>query len=333
MMASVEPVTEREIVSGLLDVFRAHAHFVVTAHANPDGDAVGSVLGMTGLLEQLGASVEMVLADPVPAIYRTLPGAERIRRSATLLSPDAPAILLECDIARCGLQGLEGRLIVNIDHHASARAFGDLNWIDHGACAVGAMICRLVAAARESDPSIRMTQAMATALYTAILTDTGSFTYAATDAETFQLARELTEAGASPSGIARAIYASNPFSKMRLLGTALRNLRREGPFAWTMVTQAEFAEAESCPAECDGIVNYLIGIDGIEAAFFLREAGDGCGSRVSLRSRGAVDVAELAEELGGGGHRVASGCTLPEPLAEAGERILAKLRERMPQAG
>ncbi|SNT15042.1 phosphoesterase RecJ domain-containing protein [Granulicella rosea] len=329
MTAPAANLTEAASIATLLATFRAHPHFILTSHLSPDGDAIGSVLGLAGLLEQMGATTECIFADPIPAIYRTLPGVDRIRHASAALHPTAPAILLECDVARCGLKDLDGRLIVNIDHHASARPFGAINWIDDSACAVGAMVCRIVQAAMAEDPSIVITPGMATCLYTAILTDTGSFTYAATDARTFEVAHELIQAGASPHGIARDVYFSNPFSKLRLLGTALRNLKREGPFAWTTVTQPELDEAGASTDECEGIVNFLIGIDGIEAAFFLREMPDEKQIRASLRSKSAIDVARIAEQFGGGGHRVASGCTLPTPIPEATESILSRLRARL----
>lgn len=322
--AGASPITPDREDPGLLSVLnllRDRDRFLVTAHARPDGDAIGSVLALAMLLRQLGKQVDAVLADPVPVIYRTLPCVEIVRQADAVAGEHDAVLLLECDsIARSGLRNLEGRFLANIDHHASGRPFADVNWIDTRACAVGAMVFRLAKAAGAS-----ITPEMATCLYTAVLTDTGSFSYTGTDAQTFALAQELVEHGANASRIARDIYFSNPASKMRLLAAALSNLRTEGSLAWAWVTQQDMRRAGAAEEDCEGAVNYLIGIAGIEAAVFLRELP--CGSfRLSLRSKGHVNVARVAEGFAGGGHVNASGCTLSGPLSGATDQVLAALR-------
>jgi len=317
-------------IAALLECFQQHPHFIVTSHARPDGDAVGSVLALAELLRQLGRTTDLILADPIPAIYRTLPGIERIRRAAALDpvdparsdAPLAPVLILECDcIERTGLKGLENRLLVNIDHHASGRSYAALNWIDPEACAVAAMIYRLAVAA----PEVHITPSMATCLYTAILSDTGTFTYPGTTSETFALAHDLTLKGANPALIARNIYFSNPLSKTRLLGAALANLQYSDSLAWTWVTSQDLALSSADAEDCEGVINHLIAIDGAEAAAFLRETPNGQ-FRLSIRSKGRINVASVAEALGGGGHRSASGCTLDGPLTHAVECVLTQLR-------
>jgi phosphoesterase RecJ-like protein len=173
---------------------------------------------------------------------------------------------------------------------------------------------------------------MATCLYTAVLTDTGSFTYASTKAATFALAQHLVERGASPSRVAQSIYYSNPPGKFHLLGAALRNMHVEFPIAWAWITLDDMHEAGATVEDSEGIVNYLIGIAGVEAAVFLRQLPGEAGVRLSLRSKEGIDVAQVAESFGGGGHRNASGCTLPGPLPDAMDRILTHLRtELQPQ--
>ena len=313
-----------EIVE-LLQIFRDRDQFLLTSHARPDGDALGSALGLMHFLEAMGKQVIVAFADPIPLIYRSLPGAGRI---VAELPPPASrtAILLECDsIERSGYASIEADYLINIDHHLSGKRFADFNWIDPQCCAVGAMIYDLAVAS-----SVEITPDMATCLYTAVLTDTGSFTYSCTTASTFALAEHLVLRGASASKIAQAVYFSNPASKFHLLGAALRNLHVEGAVAWTWVTQQEIAKAHAEVEDCEGVVNYLIGISGVEAAVFLRELPEEEASpaafRLSIRSKGAVDVARVADSLGGGGHRNASGCTLPGPLEAATHTILAKLR-------
>lgn len=309
-------------INQLLDEFRSTRRFILTSHARPDGDAVGSVLALGEVLNQLGCETDLVLADPVPYIYRNLPGVERIRVAASAGDGDTPAIIMECDsIERTGLQGLEGRRLINIDHHASGRDYAALNWIDEDACAVAEMVHRIAIAAK-----IQITPSIATCLYTAILSDTGSFTYASTNAETFALAHNLAMHGASPSQIAREVYFSNPESKIRLLAVALSNMKCDGPIAWTWVTSADMENTSADAEDCEGVVSYLIGIAGVESAVFLRELDSTGQFRLSIRSKGKVDVAQIAESFGGGGHRSASGCTLEGPLASATERILTQLR-------
>jgi phosphoesterase RecJ-like protein len=319
-------MTPEAHIEAILEFFRSNRRLLLTSHARPDGDAIGSVLALAEVLDQLGCQADIILADPIPFTYRTLPNIDRIHNapSASDIDPTGtiPAILLECDgIARTGLLGLEDRILVNIDHHASGRHFASLNWIEEHACAVAAMIYRIAIAAK-----VEITPSIATCLYTAILSDTGSFTHASTNAETFALAHDLAAHGANPSQIARDLYFSNPASKIRLLGTALSNLKCDGPLAWSWVTNDEMDQAGAEAEDCEGVVNYLISIDGIESAVFLRELPSADQFRLSIRSKGKVDVAQIAEGFGGGGHRSASGCTLDGPLTEATDRILAQLR-------
>lgn len=294
---------------------------LVTAHARPDGDAVGSVLACGMMLEQLGKQVTMVFSDRVPLIYRWLPCAQSIRHWQRVEGEFDLAILLECDgIERSRLEGLDSTRLVNIDHHTSGRNFAHINWIDTDACAVAEQVFTLAGAA-----GVRITPEMATCLYMAVLTDTGSFCYEGTDARTFSLAHELVRLGACPANIAQDVYFSNPMSKMLLLGAALGNLKRDGRVAWLSVTTADMERANAAEEDCEGIVNYAIGIAGVEAAVFLRELPNHR-VRLSLRSKGTVNVAAVAESFGGGGHENASGCTLPGPMPAATEAILARMR-------
>jgi bifunctional oligoribonuclease and PAP phosphatase NrnA len=296
-------------------------HLLVTAHARPDGDAVGSLLACWMLLERLNKKADMVLSDRVPAIYRALPCANLVRQSSHIEGNYDTVILLECDgLPRTRLSGLENRFLINMDHHTSGRAFANINWIDSDACAVAELVYELAIAA-----GVELTPDMATCLYTAVLSDTGSFSYEGTDAHTFELARNLVRQGANPVRIAQQVYFSNPAAKMHLLGAALANLKYDGPLAWLWVTQEDMQRTHAVEEDCEGIVNYAISIAGIEVAVFLRELRDGK-VRLSLRSKGRVNVATIAERFGGGGHENASGCTLEGPIAAATEGILLCLR-------
>lgn len=319
-------ITHETQIAALLDAFRASPRFILTSHARPDGDAVGSALALAEILEQMGRQTDIVFADPVPPIYHTLPNVKRIHHTpsaADIADHSIPAVLLECDgIARTGLLGLDSdRPLINIDHHASGRHFASVNWIDEHACALGAMIYRIAVQAK-----VEITPSMATYLYTSILSDTGGFTYACTNTETFEIVHDLVVRGADPGKIARDVYFSNSASKIHLLGAALSNLKCDGNVAWTWITGDDMKRTGAQAEDCEGVVNYLISIAGIETAVFLRELPETGQFRLSIRSKGKLDVARVAESFGGGGHRSASGCTVEGPLNVATERILTQLR-------
>jgi phosphoesterase RecJ-like protein len=325
-MPEVSPAFSRiefqgDPMGAILEVIRAGERFLVTSHSRPDGDAVGSILATGMLLQQMGKRVDMVTADRIPVVYRDLPGAENIRNAMRVHGPYDAVILLECDsMDRARLRGLEAFFLVNIDHHATGQPYAHLNWIDREAASVGELVYRLIKAADGV-----VTPEIATCLYTTVLTDTGGFCYGATRASTFALAQELTLAGANPVRIAQDIYFSTPTSKLLLLGAALSNLKREGRLAWLWVTHQDMVRTCAAEEDCEGIVNYAIFISGVEAAAFLRELPERR-IRLSLRSKGRVNVAAIAARLGGGGHENAAGVTLEGPIDRALDEILAQLR-------
>ena len=311
-------------IAAILKVMREGERFLVCSHSGPDGDAVGSMLAMGMLLEKMGKRADLVSADRVPVVHRALPGVDKIEMALRVHGPYDAVILLECDgVERTRLQGLEKFFQINIDHHASGVEFADLNWIDHGAACVGEMVYQLFKAT-----GVALTVEAATCIYTTVLTDTGGFIYGGTRASTFELARELTLAGADPIKIAQQVYFSTPMSKLLLLGAALRNLHREGRLAWLSITHEDMVRSCAVEEDCEGIVNYALSIAEVEVAVFLRELEEPR-VRVSLRSKGRVNVAAIAERLGGGGHENAAGCTLDGPLERAKEQILGELRTAM----
>jgi phosphoesterase RecJ-like protein len=282
---------------------------------------VGSMLGLGMLLKQMGKHVDLVTADRVPANCNTLPGIEAIHSATDVHGSYDAAILLECDsLARAKLHGLEKFFLINIDHHVSGRAFAHLNWIDAGATSVGELIYRLVKAAGAT-----VTPEMATCLYATVLTDTAGFCFGSIQASTFDLARDLALAGADPIRIAQDVCFSTSTAKMLLLGVALGNLKREGPLVWLWVTHQDMIRTGAVEEDCEGIVNLAVCISGVEAAAFLRELPEG-NVRLSLRSKGKVNVAAIAGQLGGGGHEKLAGCILQGPLDRAIDEILAELR-------
>jgi phosphoesterase RecJ-like protein len=309
------------VLTEVLKHIEQRDRFVLTSHARPDGDAIGSVLACSQILRAMGKQAQVVLSDGVPRIYQALPFTDTVVQSTEVQGEYEAAIILECDsIQRTRLEGLENRFLISIDHHLTGRPFAHVNWIDPGACATGEMVFRL---ARKA--GVPISPEIATCLYTAVLTDTGSFMFQGTNEHTFALARELVLAGADPAFCARSIYFSHSTAKMRLLGAALSNLHREGPLSWIWVTREQMDRVGAIDEDCEGLVNYSLAIQGVEVAAFFRELSDGR-YRVSLRSKGKLNVATVAERFGGGGHQCASGCSLEGPLSVAVARVLAQLR-------
>jgi len=305
----------------VLKQIEQRSRFLLTSHARPDGDAIGSALACCQVLRSMGKEAEVVLRDGVPRIYKPLPFADTVITAERVNGKYEAAIILECDsIQRTRLQGLEDRFLISIDHHLSGRPFADVNWIDPKAVATAEMVYRL---AREA--GVAISPEIATCLYTAVLTDTGSFMFQGTNEHTFALARELVLAGADPVCCARNVYFGHSTAKMRLLGAALSNLHREGPLAWIWVTREQMEHAGAREEDCEGLVNYALSIQDVEVAVFFRELPNGS-FRVSLRSKGQLNVAEVAAQFGGGGHECASGCSLEGPLAMAVARVVAELR-------
>ena len=304
----------------VLQEIRARQRFVVTSHARPDGDGIGSALACGQILRVMGKDAEVVMHDGVPRIYQNLPFADRAIQADAVPPTDA-VILLECDsIKRTLLEGLEDSFLINIDHHVSGRDFGHINWIDSTVMATAELVYRLARRA-----CVPVDAHIATCLYTALMTDTGSFMFAGTNEHTFTVARELVLAGADPALCARHIYFGHSTAKLRLLGAALSNLHREGPLAWIWATQEQMQRFGAREEDCEGLVNYALSIGDVQVAIFFRELPDQR-YRVSLRSKGEINVSTVAEHFGGGGHKCASGCSLDGPLAIAVAKVVEKLR-------
>jgi phosphoesterase RecJ-like protein len=308
-------------IAAILQVISKGERFLVCSHARPDGDAVGSMLAMGMLLRQLGKHADLITPDGIPVVYRSLPEADSVSFALSVRGHYDAVIMLECDgLDRAGLRGLDRYFLINIDHHITGSHWADLNWIDHQAVSVGELVLRLVKAA-----NVVVTPQMATCLYTTLLTDTGGFIYGSLQASTFALARDLVLAGADPIRIAQDVCFSAPVSKMLILGAALSSLKRDGRLTWLSITHNDMVRASAADEDCEGIVNYALGIAAVEAAVFFRELPEGR-IRVSLRSKGSINIAAIAEQFGGGGHEFAAGCTVDGPLPQAIERILPAIR-------
>jgi len=319
--SGANPPSPPDPIAAILQVIAQRERFLVCSHARPDGDAVGSMLAMGMLLRQLGKHADLVITDSLPIVYRSLPEADSITFALTVRGHYDAVIMLECDSAdRAGLHGLDQYFLINIDHHITGSDWANLNWIDYHAVSVGELVHRLVQASGST-----VTPQMATCLYTTLLTDTGGFIYGSLSAATFALARDLVLAGADPVRIAQNVCFSAPVSKVLLLGAALSSLKRDGRIAWLSISPHDMSRTGAADEDCEGIVNYALGIAGIEAAVFFRELPENR-IRISLRSKGAINIAVIAEHFGGGGHEFAAGCTIDGTLPEAVDRLLPEIR-------
>ena len=296
----------------LLTRLRSGQRFLLTSHANPDGDAIGSTVAAARLLRQMGKSGVVWLRDPVPRLYRALPGSERIHVGAEPPAdfPDDfdAVIIMECPSTdRTGLEdALKGLPLINIDHHLGNEQYGSVNWVDTAAPAVGEMVFRIARAM-----NLAIHRDVANALYLTLVTDTGGFRFSNTTAAAFDAAAELVREGASPETISKWIYESQPESVLRLAGEMLRTLEvhAEGRVATAWLTQEMIDRAGAGPGDSEGLIDYPRSIAGVETVAMFRQLENG-NFKVSLRSRGEVDVERIARRFGGGGHKNAAGFTV-----------------------
>lgn len=299
-----------------------HDHFLISSHSRPDGDSIGTQLALAEGLEQIGKSAEIANRDPYPPNYRVLPGIERILLENPGSNSYDGLIVLECNnLERTGVEGLPDTFVVNIDHHPSNDQFGDLNWVDPSASAVAELVYELLL-----HLGVKITPEIATNLYVAILTDTGSFQFSNTSHRTFQIVSELVKAGASPSEIAQMILQRQSRSRIRLLGELLHSMEfnTKGTIAWISLLKSTIKEIGASSEDTEGLVNYPLSVEGVELSAFFREESQNS-FRISLRSKGDWDVGSVAEEFGGGGHRNAAGLTLTGSYVEVKRQVVNKL--------
>lgn len=312
------------MLSQVVELIETKHRFMITAHVRPDGDSLGSSLGLYWILRALEKDPVVIMRDRVPHAYRTLPGADEVIVMPEITEMFDGAFVIECsDIDRPGLVGLEKQNVVNIDHHSTTALFGNINWIDSTASAVGEMIYNLCKAL-----GVTPTKEIATCTYTALLTDTGSFQFSNTTERTFKIASELVRRGVEPSSVSQALFYSYPFSKIKLLGLALSTLERDetGQIAWIRVTRDAMDEACANEEDADGIVNYALSIGDVKAVAFFKEVEEN-GWRISLRSKNKINVARVAEQYGGGGHKNAAGCSAEGDFDSVLARVVGSLRE------
>jgi len=311
------------MLSQVVQLIEQKQRFMITSHVRPDGDGLGSGLALWWMLKALNKDADVILRDRVPPAYNVLPGSELVFVQDDVTEVYDGAFIIECsDVERPGLPSLGNQFVVNIDHHSTTDTFGDINWIDPTAAAVGEMIYNLCKAL-----GVEVTKEIAECIYTALLTDTGSFHFSNTTERTLKIASELVRRGVEPARISQALFYSNSFAKIQLLGRVLSKIERDesGRIAWITMDRTMMYDTGADEEDADGIVNHALSIDEVEAVAFFKELSPGS-YRVSLRSKGKHNVAKVAELFGGGGHRNAAGCRIKADLEEAKQMIIEGLQ-------
>jgi bifunctional oligoribonuclease and PAP phosphatase NrnA len=296
--------------------------FLLTSHARPDGDSIGSQLAMAYALEALGKQVRLVNADAAPDHYREFPGVDRIEIAERSDAEADALIVMECsDLSRTGVAGLDHHFIINIDHHAGNRMYGALNWFDESAAACGEMVFDVIRGL-----GVQLSPQIATHIYLAILTDTGSFHHSNITPRTFDICRQAVEAGVNPAAMARRVFDSNSFGKLKLIGALLDTMELidNGRLAVLTMDDGMLTVCGCTHNDTEGVINLPLTAREIQAVVFFKVGSNG-EVRVSMRSKYDVDVRAVANGYGGGGHKNAAGFTVPGRLPDVRPQIVDRL--------
>lgn len=300
-----------ESVAALL---KKHHHFVLTAHLNPDGDAIGSMLALSHMLTGMGKRVTCLLDDGVPDNFRIMSGCEKISRPAQKITDaDLWIVLDSSNLERTGrVREFVSAPILNIDHHISNEEFADYLYLDPEKAATGEIIFSLLKVL-----NLTLSPEIALCLYVAIATDCGFFRYANTSEDTMYIGGELIRAGVKPHLVSEAME-KKPLQSLKILGKILESMElfADGKISCIVITEEILAGCDST----EGFIDFARTVEGADVAVMVKYA-DAASSRISMRSK-TVDVSKIAVRFGGGGHIRAAGCTLNLSLAEAKKTIL-----------
>ena len=311
-----------KIPKEIVAVLKKEKRFLLAAHLNPDGDAIGSVFALASALESIGKEVHVYNKDRVPEVYKFMPGNKRfssgLRKS---LSQKPVLVLLDCNSPeRAGLEKYSFRKSVVIDHHETERDFGDIRWVAPSAAATGLMVFYLIKAM-----GVRVTSDMATNLYTAVAVDTGTFRYSNTSSEVLRASAELIEAGANPAYVSECLYEQWEENRFYLLVMTLNTLEIKNNVAIMYITEDMFKKTGTAAEDTENFSNLPRMIKSVKIAALFRDMGNGFW-KASLRSKGNVNVAKIAELYGGGGHKNAAGFRIKGSLKSAKEKLLLAIK-------
>jgi len=308
----------------LVERIKQGKRFVVASHQRPDGDAIGSAMAMALALRAIGKDVTVV-TDAIPAVFlQPFPEVNSVRITPEITESYDAALIMECsELSRTGVKGLDLSPVMNIDHHPGNTGYGALNWVDESAAACGEMAFTLLEAL-----GAPLSKDVATHIYLAVLTDTGSFHFSHLTPRTYEIAKRCVEAGADPAWIARTHYDSNTLARVRIFGAVMNGMVivDEGRIALLSITRQTMADLGGTNDDLEGLINFPLTVKDIEAVAFFKEIGD-ADWRVSLRSKGTVDVGAIARWQGGGGHTNAAGCSAKGPPADVTKQYGQMLSE------
>lgn len=305
---------------GKLAVVDALTHsesIVLTTHVSPDGDALGSLCSLGNLLKRMGKTTQLVIEDQLPDRFDYLPGFCDIHNSIAQIPFDT-VVVLDCGTKnRVALSHWpQGKTVINIDHHSDNTLFGDINWLDTSAAAVGEMIYVLAEAL-----GMGLSLDEATAVYSAIITDTGCFKYSNTTAKTHTIASQLFDLGVDHEMIVELAIVRRSMASLLLLREVLLTGQVENQIGILVLTQEALAKTQAPINETEGLVNHILAVDDVQIAIMFTEVESNT-IKISLRSKGCYDVSRLAAQFGGGGHPRAAGCTITGSLDEVKDRLL-----------
>jgi bifunctional oligoribonuclease and PAP phosphatase NrnA len=308
----------------IVDAIRSRHRFVISSHARPDGDSIGSQLAAAYALRDLGKVVTIVNADRAPQPIMQFPGVGSITIADRVEGEYDAAIIMECgDLARTGVAGLDRSLVINIDHHPGNTGYGQINWFDPAAAACGEMVFDLVEAL-----GVPLTVEIATHIYLAILTDTGSFHYSSISTRTFDICRATLEAGVDPVAVARNVYDSNNMGRLKLFGAVLSAMQLDptGRIAIVYLDHEMARAAGGTYDDTEGLINLPLTVKEIQAVVFFKQM-EGEEYRVSMRSKGEIDIGAVAKEFSGGGHKNAAGCTVKGGIDALQKMFVEKIED------
>ncbi|MBI5674942.1 MAG: bifunctional oligoribonuclease/PAP phosphatase NrnA [Nitrospirae bacterium] len=321
-----------KISSKLLSIIRQNKSFLIVCHINPEGDAIGSILALAYGLKILGKKDVCVLSrDGVPETLKFLPSSKTIKQTPPKKVFDVLCIV-DCNtLERTGFKDLKARNTIIIDHHIlpddadKSELYRKLSAsvIDPEAAAAGMLIYRLLTSLK-----IPIDKNIATNLYTALLVDTGGFHYSNVSPESLAIASHLVEAGARPWDITKELYESVPLKRMELLGLSLSTLDSKDRIAWIITTMDMLKKTGTTAEDTEDFVEFPRKIKEIEAAVFLREDNIDL-FKISLRSKGRVNVEKVAKSFGGGGHAAAAGCRIKGTLQEVQNKVFKAIRKEL----
>jgi phosphoesterase RecJ-like protein len=317
-------MTDAPEIQQIADAIRARRRFVVSSHARPDGDSIGSQLAMAYALRALGKDVRVVNADAAPLPLMAFAGVPEIEIAARVDGDFDAAIIMECGaVERTGVDGLDRFFLINIDHHPGNTGYGRINWFDAGAAACGEMVFDVVRAL-----GVPLSIDIATHIYLAILTDTGSFHYSSISPRTFDICRQTIEAGVDPVRVARDVYDSNNMGRLKLFGAVLSAMQIDatGRIAIVYLDHEMAREAGGTYEDTEGLINLPLTVKEIQAVVFFKQL-DGERYRVSMRSKGDIDIGGVAKEFQGGGHKNAAGCTVEGAIDTLQKLFVEKIEQ------